>query len=211
MYRIWLCVFFALLLPAFQGCGVFDSLKGDSGDKTGSEVNRSQVQKDMDRLKAENIDLKQQIAYMKKVSKQSLEESQQELEKMNDARKALEKEVRSLREAPHRITLENSQLKQQPQVSRNVASRGLKIKVLSGDGDLNSARVMQKKLEGMAYEIGAIGHAPRSNFNKNTVYFKPQFEKEGEHLLSELGDNAVMRPLTWPSIFDIIIVTGKNP
>jgi len=174
-------------------------------------ADRSQIQKDIDRLKAENIDLKQQIAYMKTVSKKTLEDCQEELEKGKDERQTLQEEVRRLRDANHRIALENSQLKQKPQPSSTISSKALKIKVLSGDGNLNSARMMKKRLEELACETDAIGLAPRSDFKKTTLYVKAGCEKEGQLLASGLGDNTVMRPLTWSSIFDIIIVTGRMP
>jgi len=47
----------------------------------------------------------------------------------------------------------------------------LKIKVLSGTGDLSSAKEMAKELEESGYKIKAVDFAPRSNFINNTIYF----------------------------------------
>jgi len=230
MYRICLYAFLLLLSPAFQGCGLFDSLKSDSPDAARSDPDKGGFQKGADRLKAENIDLKQQLAYMKRVSKKSVEESRLELAKVEKERAALASTVEKLKDANHRIALENRELKQQLQscskerkqpvkqravkdkqtkISKNQA-RSLKIKVLSGDGHLESAREMATKLMKMGYEIRAIGYAPRSDFSKNIIYFKPQFKNEGEAIVSKI-DRAIMRTLTWSSVFDIIIVTGRNP
>ncbi len=86
----------------------------------------------------------------------------------------------------------------------------LKLKVLSGDGDLNSAKRMAKKLGNMGYKIKLVDRAPRSNFLRNTVYFASGFQDEAKRLVSSLGNNTILKPLTWSSKFDIIVVTGKK-
>ncbi len=85
------------------------------------------------------------------------------------------------------------------------------IKVLTGDGDMNSAKKMAETLRKMAYRIRVIDSAPRSNFLQNTVYFAPRFKKEAERLVSRLGGDTILKPLSLYSIFDLIVVTGKNP
>jgi hypothetical protein len=86
----------------------------------------------------------------------------------------------------------------------------VKIKTLSGNGDLHSAREMAKKLRKMGYKITAIDFAPRSNFVRNTVYYAPEFQNEARRLVSRLGGNTIVKPLTWSSIFDLIVVTGQK-
>ena len=83
--------------------------------------------------------------------------------------------------------------------------------MLSGDGDINSAEAMANELENLGYKIYYKDMAPRSNFSQNTVFFAPEFENEGKRLADSLGGQAVLKPLSWPSMFDIIIVTGKKP
>ena len=89
--------------------------------------------------------------------------------------------------------------------------RQLKIRVLSGDGALNSAEEMARKLRNMGYKIESIDRAPRSNFLRNTVYFAPGFQNEAKRLVISLGGNTILKPLSCSSIFDLIVVTGKNP
>ena len=211
MYRTRLCLLFALLLLPAQGCGAFDFLKGDSGEGKEAEKTEGKVEQEIARLKAENIDLKQQIAYLKKVSKESLEDVNKELAKVKSERdaliEALTKQSGGTERRPEKIL----GAKRDAAESGKERSKDLKIKVLSGDGDLGSARMMAKRLKELNFEIRLIGHAPRSDFRANTVYYKPQFERQGRLLVSKLGDNTVMKPLTWSSIFDLIIVTGKHP
>ena len=89
--------------------------------------------------------------------------------------------------------------------------RKIKIKVLSGDGNLDSAKEMAKKLRNMGYKTEFIDHAPTSSFRRNKVFFAPKFQYEAKRLVSSLGGNTIVSPLSWYSIFDLIIVTGKNP
>ncbi len=212
MYRICLVLFFVVVSPVFIGCGVFDFLRGDSDEHTKTAtVKRDQIQEEVDRLRAENTDLKKRIDLLKNESKSSMDETIREMAKVEDEQKTLNQELAKLREENKRITTENASFKEKLEELQKKALLDLKIKVLSGDGDLRSAKSMTKKLMGMDYEIRLIGYAPRSNFEKNTVYFKPDFEKEGKRLVSRLGANTLIKPLTWSSIFDLIIVTGKNP
>ena len=212
MYRIYLCILFVLLPPFFQGCGMLDFLKGDTGDETRSvEAKKTQVQNEVDRLRAENTGLKNRMDLMKKEAKLSMEGNVREMKKLEEERDSLNEELRKLREDNKRIALENKECKEKLQKREKTVLADLKIKVLSGDGDLRSAKNMTKKLMGMDYVIRLIGYAPRSNFKKNTVYFKPRAEKEGKLLVSKIGIHTAIKPLTWPSIFDLIVVTGKNP
>ena len=86
----------------------------------------------------------------------------------------------------------------------------LKIKVLSRDSK-NSAERMVKRLNEIGYDIKSVSYAPQSKFSRNTVYFVPEFKDEAEQLVVSLGGNTTFKPLNWPSVFDLIIVTEKNP
>ena len=81
-----------------------------------------------------------------------------------------------------------------------------KIKVLSGNGKLVPARDMSKKLIGMGYKIEDIGIAARTDFRENTIYYASDYQKEAEQLEARLGGDTVSRPLTWTSVYHIIVV-----
>jgi len=87
----------------------------------------------------------------------------------------------------------------------------LRVRVLSGDGDLSSSKEMAKKLRNMGYKISLIDYAPRSNFSQNTVYFAAKFQNGAKRLVLSRAGGAICKPITRSSIFDLIIVTGKNP
>ena len=86
----------------------------------------------------------------------------------------------------------------------------LEIKVLSGNGNINSAKEMAKRLGNMGYKIKLFHYAPRSDFSQNTVYSRPKFRKEAKRLVDRLGGSTIFKDLSWPSAFDLIVVTGKN-
>ena len=86
----------------------------------------------------------------------------------------------------------------------------LEIKVLSGNGNINSAKEMAKRLGNMGYKIKLFHYAPRSDFSQNTVYSTPKFRKEAKRLVDRLGGSTIFKDLSWPSAFDLIVVTGKN-
>jgi|Deesub1362A_J573_1020465.scaffolds.fasta_scaffold00165_40 predicted RNase H-like nuclease (RuvC/YqgF family) len=85
-----------------------------------------------------------------------------------------------------------------------------KIKVLSGDGKLSSAKKMSKKLKKMGFNVVRIDYAPRSDFKRNVVFYSQNFQNAAKRIAEGLDKNTAIKPLTWFSVFDIIVVTGKN-
>ncbi|MBM4271034.1 MAG: hypothetical protein FJ139_02580 [Deltaproteobacteria bacterium] len=94
-----------------------------------------------------------------------------------------------------------------PMKERGIDIKNLRVKVLSGTGKMSSARVMAKKLTGMGYRIASVDMAPRKNFTTNTVFYAPDYRNEARDLTARLGENAVCKPLTWSSVFHIIVVS----
>jgi hypothetical protein len=86
-----------------------------------------------------------------------------------------------------------------------------KIKVLAGDGNIASARSLSKRLAKMGYRVKLIDKAPRSDFDATVVYYGTDHRATAETMAKRLGSGAATRPLTWPSDFDIIVVTGRQP
>jgi septal ring factor EnvC (AmiA/AmiB activator) len=85
-----------------------------------------------------------------------------------------------------------------------------KIKVLAGNGDIASARSLSKRLGKMGYPVKLIDKAPRSDFKAHTIFFAPGYQTAAATLAKQLGKGAISKPLTWQSIFNIIIVTGHS-
>lgn len=92
-----------------------------------------------------------------------------------------------------------------------VETRTVRIKVLAGDGNIASARAMAKRITKMGYQVKRIDRAERTDFALNTVYHTPDHAAAAEEIMKKLGGSTIMMPLTWQSIFDLIIVTGRKP
>ncbi len=96
-------------------------------------------------------------------------------------------------------------------LSSETGKQRIDIKVLSGDGDINSAEAMENELENLGYKIYYTDMAPSSNFSQNTVFYAPNFQNKARRLANSLSGKPVLKPISWPSVFDIIVVTGKKP
>lgn len=91
-----------------------------------------------------------------------------------------------------------------------ISRKSLRIKVLSGNGDRSSAKQMSQKLKQLGYPVELIDMAPRSNFSEVVIYYLSSNKKDAEKLAVELGKPAIVKPLSWSSSFNLIIVTGKD-
>lgn len=181
----------------FSGCALF------SADKTGD------LQRQINTLRLENQSLR--------------EEYDKKLEQIKANNDNLSAQVRHLIEEKQRLSAENQEIlarleqlgskgrraapRKKPAVE-SVDSKEIRVKVLSGDGNIGSARQMARRLEEMGYQVAQVDFATRSNFTHDTVYFSKNAEDEAKRMVSSLGGKTIMREITWSSSFDIIVVTG---
>jgi chromosome segregation ATPase len=183
------------------------------------------------RMREENVLLNEKINNLINENQRIIDENENEIAGMkweNESKIArireenelLNEEIKKLKSENQRVKYENKSLvkiltRQKETLSSKSHAlekdiQGLKIKILSIDSK-NSAEKMAKKLRAIGYEIKSISYAPRSNFLRNTVYFAPEFKDKAEQLVASLGGKTTFKPLNWPSVFDLIVVTGKNP
>ena len=146
-----------------------------------------------------------------------------EITKARDENKSLVQEMGKLREDLQSLSAENErlekmlagiQVKEEPpppvlhKVKKDIGR--LNIKVLSGDGNLNSAKRMAKQLGDMGYRVQMIDRAPRATFKTSVIFYAANVVDEARRLHTDLGYNPILKPLTWSSRFDIILVTGSS-
>ncbi|MBW2113860.1 MAG: hypothetical protein JRH04_03215 [Deltaproteobacteria bacterium] len=175
--------------------------------------------------------MNQQIDKLKEENQKIKDENEPHMARMRDQNKILNQQINKLREENQRIRGENkteiaglkdqneilnqqiNKLKEEKQKIRHrnqaLSKSKITIKVRSGDGNLDSANEMAKRLKNMGYKIQLIDYAPQSDFERNTVYFSLKFENEAKGLVAGLGDNTILKPLNCPSAYDLIVVTGK--
>lgn len=147
-------------------------------------------------------------------------ENEDELVRLREENELLSEQIKNVTKENQKIKYENkslvkiltrqkSTLLSQSNALKKYIQR-LKIKVLSIDSK-NSAEKMAEKLNEIGYEIKSVSYAPQSKFSRNTVYFTQEFKDEAEQLAVSLGGNTTFKPLNWPSVFDLIVVTDENP
>jgi septal ring factor EnvC (AmiA/AmiB activator) len=193
MLRSSLVIIMLHVFFLFHGCSAFEYVDGSSEkDLQKFKMSKDEMWDEMEKLKTENQRLRTQINIFKKDN-----------QRIKDENKGLAAKLATLQHESETVSSKAYELKKDIPTVR--------MKVLSGDGDLNSAKEMAKKLRTMGYEIELIHYAPRSNFLQNKVYSTPKFQDEAKRIVVELGGNTIYKPLSWPSIFDIIVTTGKHP
>lgn len=212
-------VSFALLILALgftlQSCaGIECHPVDDSAEGTKKfNMSKDEMWDEISRREAENEMLTKRIEALQEEKRERKGENKSDTAEVKNQDEMLNEEIREVREENIRVKAENSRLSEkivkiEAELEKNV--RELKIKVLSGDGDLNSAKQTAERLRNSGYTIKSIGRAPRSNFTTSTVYYATNTKNEAERLISSLDGNPVLKPLSWPSMFDIIVVTGAS-
>jgi small-conductance mechanosensitive channel len=187
--------------------------------------------KELVRLREKNELLSQQIKELQSENQRINEEKESriaglrgedkdELVRLREKNELLREQIKNVTKENQKVTYENKSLvkiltrQKSTLLSQSNAlkkyTQKLKIKVLSLDSK-NSAEKTAKKLNEIGYDIKSVSYAPQSKFSRNTVYFVPEFKDEAERLVVSLGGNTTFKRLDWPSVFDLIVVTGKNP
>ena len=213
--KTFLSLFILQLLLVFPGCSIMDTIRG--GPKEPPLENKISSQD----LHKRNVALEQELQRTMDDSELGLARAKDENRRLVEKIKELQDENQGLKNDIKTLEGRTREAKSSPPppVSEPVASekqpekafKTLKIKVLSGTGELNSAKRLAMKLRKMGYEIGSLDYAPRKNFSEDTVYFAPKLKEEAESLASSLGGGKVLKAMTWSSAFDLIIVTGGKP
>jgi TolA-binding protein len=208
-----------------QNCSTLKSQDGSSQEEaTTSKDTSIQPEKETVATKMEVEYLQQQIDRLQEENSRIQDENKSELAQVNAQNEALKEEIELLKQEITKINQEQkvtiskkADIKEEGMLSSSDLSKLVKntqrvnIKVLAGDGNLVSAKNMFKKLSDMGYRVDSIGSAPRSDFQTTTIYFEPIFQNQAKELALRMGSNVIVKPLSWPSIFDLIVVTGKNP
>ena len=156
----------------------------------------------LDKKQAELNRLEGKDGELKEAARQK--ESRAGAEVTTAGTEALKKQIDELKTQRDAIRNEKTTIEEQL-----AKLRAVRIKVLTGDGKLESATQMAGIVTAMGYRVEKVDKAPTANFSRHTVFYAPDSRKDAEDITKRLGGNAVARPLSWPSIFNIIVVAGK--
>ncbi len=205
MYMRALYIFTLVFCLMTSGCstlGFFDKSSKDDLERSKASIAH---------LNDQLADLNKELVALKKEVQQLKEEAQKEEEEAGIEENSLTGQTGTEKQIQEELIENKAEQKKTTQEQtafqrKEIDLKTLKVKVLSGNGKLSSARDMSKKLIRMGYKIGDIDLGPRKDFMVNTIYFAPDYQKDAQQLAARLGGNTVCKPLTWNSIYNIIVV-----
>ena len=165
-------------------------------------------QKERSALAKETLAAQEQLAALKK-------EEQSGIKRLQNENLSLSLQVKELNEQMARnqkdaaiATLEKKVAAESKAPAPSTATAKARIKVLSGDGQVSSAKQLSAKVSSLGYKVDMVGKADRSTFRGTTVYYMESVKADALKIGKAL--NATARPLTWKSEFNIIVVSGKK-
>ena len=92
---------------------------------------------------------------------------------------------------------------------KDTGLKSIRLKVLSGNGKMSSAKKMAGRLTKLGYKVEVVGMATTPDYVTDTVYYKPGFEKKAADMAKKLGGKTITKPISWSSVFDVIVVAGR--
>ncbi len=196
---------FSILLLVFF-LGACDTYSRHVAGVTPEERDKEKVTKDQ--LWEENKKLREKSQEILATDKEVLAKSREVLEEyraMKAQQNLLEEKIQSL-ETQLQETAAVAEKQQQGEARPPKRSR-VNIKVLASHGGLETARATARKLKVWGYPTARIDRV-KKKFDGTRVYYADGFEAQAKEIASGLGGGTVIvLPLTWRSIFDIIVVT----
>lgn len=204
MFRRLLCLIVVLVLvTAVSGCFVTQDTYVKKEQEAGS---LAAANADLDRknkeLQAENTELKKQVALkddlLQKKSEEIAKQDAKQAEMVNEVDR-MKAQLSKSREAA---------IEESPAAKKPAGPKALRIKVLSGDGKADSAKKMARRITSMGYKVESMGMAQSADYPAITVYFAPKYKAEAKTLATKLGKETISKPLSWKSVFNLIVVTG---
>lgn len=197
---------FCLMISGCSTLGFFD--KNSKDDLERSKASIAHLNDQVADLNKELVALKKEVQQLKEETQKEGEEEEAGVEEgslKGQTGTVTEKQIQE--EVIESKAEKKKTIQEQPALQgKEIDLKNIKVKVLSGNGKLSSARDMSKKLIRMGYKIADIGFAPRKDFTVNTIYFASDYQKEAQQLEARLGGKTTSKLITWPSNFHIIVV-----
>jgi chromosome segregation ATPase len=199
-----------VFVMALSGCMVTKSAyvqkeeEANTLAKTVSDLDQrnKEITAQSEKLRAENTDLKKQLA----AKDDLLQKKSEEIARQDAKQAAMVNEVERMKAQQARSGA--ADIKESPAAGKSAGLKSIRMKVLSGEGKIDSAKRMAKRLTAMGYKVESVAMAENADYPANTVYFTEKYKKEAKTLATRLGKNTIVKPLTWKSVFSIIVVTG---
>ena len=191
------------LVTVLSGCLVTQSAYVQKEEEVNSLTkNNTELAARSEKLQAENSELKKQLA----AKDDLLQKRSEEIARQDAKQAAMVNEVDRMK--AQQAKSREPDIKETPAAGKSAGIKSIRMKVLSGEGKIDSAKRMAKRLTAMGYKVETVGMAESTDYPANTVYFTAKYKKEAKALASRLGRDTIVKPLTWKSVFSIIVVTG---
>jgi predicted RNase H-like nuclease (RuvC/YqgF family) len=155
-----------------------------------------------EKLQAESGALNKQLA----AKDDLLQKKSEEIARQDAKQAAMVNEVERMK--GQQAKSREADIKESPAAGKSAGLKSIRMKVLSGVVKIDSAKRMAKRLTAMGYKVESVAMAENADYPANTIYFTEKYKKEAKTLASKLGKNTIVKPLTWKSVFSIIVVTG---
>lgn len=84
----------------------------------------------------------------------------------------------------------------------------LNVKVLTGTGDIRGAKLLANALRSSGYNVAVVDYSA-SDIHQNTVFYASGYRNEALNMSRIMGRSTIVKPLTWNSIFKLIVVKGN--
>jgi myosin heavy subunit len=191
------------LVTALSGCLVTQSAYVQKEEEVNSLTkNNKELAAQSEKLQAENNELKKQAAakddLLQKKSEEIARQDAKQAEMVNEMDR-MKAQLAKSREAA---------VEERPSAKKTDGLKSIRIKVLSGDGKIDSAKKMAKRITALGYKVENVGMSENTDYPANTVYFAPNHKAQAKSLASKLGKETISKPLSWKSVFQLIVVTG---
>ena len=203
---------FMSLALVLSGCMAEKSAyqkKVDEADSLGNEVVSLKQQNKT--LAEENERLRQQVQELSAGRQEPVGTAESAAVVAPAEKEALEPAEEKIAESPKEKDAATSQAATAKTVpeKKDADIKSIRLKVLSGNGKMSSAKKMAGRLTKLGYKVEVVGMATTPDYATDTVYYKPGFEKKAADIAKRLGGKTITKPISWSSVFDVIVVAGR--
>jgi len=203
---------FMSLALVLSGCMVEKSVyqkKVDEADSLSKEV--VALQQHNKTLAEENEQLKQQVQKLSTKTQEPGGTVESEAMAVPSEKEAPKVEEEKIMAPPKEKVAETHQVAPAQTVpeKKDTGLKSIRLKVLSGNGKMSSAKKMTQKLTKLGYKVEVVGMATTPDYVTDTVYYKSGFEKKAADVARKLGGRTITKPISWSSVFDIIVVAVR--
>lgn len=202
-------VLFMGLILVLSGCMVKQSAyqkKAEEADRLSNEV--LALQQRNKALAEENEQLREQLWKLSAEKKDAADTVAQAVTQDQETPRVEEERVEEPPKEKVAETVETAPAPK-PAERKDEDVKPMRLKVLSGNGKMSTAKQMSARLKKLGYKVEVVGMATTPDYATDTIYYKPGFEKQASGIAKKIGGRAITKPLTWSSVFDIIVVAVR--